>query len=686
MATKDFDYKSFAQNLASQAQEIIPQDLNEEQKQYVIDTLGNFSLVAGKALATDRDLNFNTEQSVYITQIIAEWTFHKAVDVIRSGIPRRYWDSVMQKIAYTIFEVAKQGFSQNLPQEQILDLVEHHVKKCYTDILEDLHKKNIITDEIEEKAQNQSNIDIMAREYQEKKRGKSKIFSDKDKIDLFACVYILSFCFLFKYLIVSNKYWLLIACLLISVGIFVKFKDILAKGVLDFIFSWIGLMLLLLAFITYASLKVNPSWHLFLMVSLIVVISIAYFLKNKWDIKKKEKELEDIKNQMQELINPERMYKRLGVDVICLEVSQGLLSIADPDKDGLLLPKIAAMRQRLTDGYGYIIPNIRILDSDKLEPNEYRINIRNNSTANGYVYPDRFMVIAQQWDSVKNEMPEDVIIGVDPAYRTQVYWINLETANQINEYINKRTEEIASESLEERILHLEDLDTPEKELEFVDPTDVIIKHLEEELFKNADEILTVTDIKKLITLVESQDPLMVKGLLEKIDYHAIREVLVNLLREKISIKDITLIFSRLTYFVQYTTEPDELSEKLRQVLSNQICKRNCDEDNVIWALDLSESITKELLKNLHPQIGLDKTSITLDEEYEHNLVENIATKLMNIHQEIGSQPILICDEKIRLGLYRLLVRYIPTIKVLSKQEVCDTAHVKLDIVDTVELV
>ena len=150
MATKDFDYKSFAQNLTSQAQKIIPQDLNEEQKQYVIDTLGNFSLVAGKALATDKDLNFNTEQSVYITQIIAEWTFHKTVDVIRSGIPRQYWDSVMQKIAYTVFEVTKEGLSKGLPQEQLLDAVEHHVKKCYAKIIDDLCKKNIITEDIKE--------------------------------------------------------------------------------------------------------------------------------------------------------------------------------------------------------------------------------------------------------------------------------------------------------------------------------------------------------------------------------------------------------------------------------------------------------------------------------------------------------------------------------------------------------
>ena len=129
MAAPDFDYESFAQNLASQAQILVPKEFDDNQKQYIINTLGNFSLLSGKALAEDPNLNFNAEQSVTITQIIAEWSFHKSVDLIRSGIPQQYWDTVMQKIAYTIFEIAKQTFSQGLPHDKILELIEHHFKK-----------------------------------------------------------------------------------------------------------------------------------------------------------------------------------------------------------------------------------------------------------------------------------------------------------------------------------------------------------------------------------------------------------------------------------------------------------------------------------------------------------------------------------------------------------------------------
>lgn len=163
MAAPDFDYENFAQNLAAQAQELVPQDFNDNQKQYVINTLGNFAMLSGQTLAQDPNLNFNTDQAITITQIIAEWSFHKSVDLIRSGIPQQYWDPVMQKIAYTIFEIAKQTFSQGLPHDKILELIEHHVKKAYTEAITELKDKGAIDEGLMEYAASQSNMDRIDR-------------------------------------------------------------------------------------------------------------------------------------------------------------------------------------------------------------------------------------------------------------------------------------------------------------------------------------------------------------------------------------------------------------------------------------------------------------------------------------------------------------------------------------------
>ena len=167
MAIEGFDYKGFAQNLAQQALELIPPDFNDAQKNYVANTLLNFSAVAGEALYNDTQFNFNLDQAIMITQIIAEWSFHKSVDLVRSGIPQQYWDPIMQKIAFTIFEIAKNAFSQNLPQDQCLQVIEHHVKKTYLECIEELKDKNLIDEGLMEQAASQSNIDAMAQQQSE---------------------------------------------------------------------------------------------------------------------------------------------------------------------------------------------------------------------------------------------------------------------------------------------------------------------------------------------------------------------------------------------------------------------------------------------------------------------------------------------------------------------------------------
>jgi len=167
MAIEGFDYNSFAQNLASQAAELVPQEFNNDQKAYITNTLLNFATLAGEALYNDTTLGFNAEQATMITQIIAEWAFHKSVDLIRSGIPQQFWDPVMQKIAFTIFEIAKQTFKQGLPQDQILQLIEHHVKKTYLDSIAELKEKGFIDEALMEQASHQSNIDNMMQQMQQ---------------------------------------------------------------------------------------------------------------------------------------------------------------------------------------------------------------------------------------------------------------------------------------------------------------------------------------------------------------------------------------------------------------------------------------------------------------------------------------------------------------------------------------
>ena len=387
----------------------------------------------------------------------------------------------------------------------------------------------------------------------------------------------------------------------------------------------------------------------FLMFSIGLAVAGFSVLINA-DVQSQLGQLENVRQNMQDLVNPNKMYERLGVDVLSLQVGAGLLVIADPDQEGQLLAKIAALRQRVTDELGYILPNIRIMDSSALEANEYMISIRGNTVATGYVYPGKYMVIADQWDAVKKSVPDDAIIAVDPTYQTQAYWVNSEDAQSASN------------------------------VTAVDATDVLVTHLQECVRKHVDEVMTKTDVLKLMELVRSQDPTLVNDLVPTIiSTSDLRKIFVNLIREKVSIKDIIFVFERLCDYARFSKEPDILSERLRAALGRQICLTNVQDDNVLYALTLSPEWEKILDDSCQrTELG---TMFLLNPMQVQDLIESTAMTLMRAHQNIGKQPVILCSPRIRLPLFQLLERHIPTIVVISYSELI--TDIKVEAVDTI---
>jgi flagellar biosynthesis protein FlhA len=406
---------------------------------------------------------------------------------------------------------------------------------------------------------------------------------------------------------------------------------------------------LFLLLIAVTSGYTGLPWLPFLVFAAILLFGGFSVLVSK-DVQSQIGQLENVKQNMQDLVNPNRMYERLGVDVLSLQVGAGLLVIADPEQEGQLLAKIAALRQRMTDELGYIIPNIRIMDSTALGDQEYLISIRGNTVAIGQVYPGRLMVIADQWESTGKNIPADAIIGTDPTYQTQAYWLKSADIN------------------------------PDDRITAIDPTDTVVTHLQECVRKYVDEVMTKTDVLKLMELVKSQDPTLVNDLVPAIiSTSDLRKIFVNLIREKVSIKDIIFIFERLCDYARFSKEPDILSERLRAALGRQICLVHTNDDKTLYAVTLSQEWEK-LLDDSCQRTELG-TMFLLNPMQVQELIESTASTLMRSHQQIGTQPVVLCSPRIRLPLYQLLERHIPTIVVISYSELI--TDIRVEAVDSI---
>lgn len=157
-----FDHKEFAKNLAAQAGQVVPADISPENKKFVVDIVYKFCFLSGDALIKDETIVLDGPQASLVTQFIGEWSFHKSIDLIRSNIDPELREGILQRVAFTVFEIAKQAVIKRMPQEQIIPLVEHHVNVCFKQALEDLKQKGQLDENVEQNALNQSNIDAMA--------------------------------------------------------------------------------------------------------------------------------------------------------------------------------------------------------------------------------------------------------------------------------------------------------------------------------------------------------------------------------------------------------------------------------------------------------------------------------------------------------------------------------------------
>ena len=680
--SNNFDYKEFATSMSEQALSMVPPDLTDEAGKYLVDTVKNFTYLSGEALVNDTIVSFTDDQYVLSTQIIAEWTFHKCVDLSRSSVDKKHWDSIMQKIAFAIFEITKQGMLKNIPQEQLLQAVEFHVVKAYKESLEELCERGEISDSVLEEAMELSNIDKMAAERDENAEisleEDAELIKDEPKIkQKKKSKKVYKFDFLKK---IFSK----IKNCLVSILDFIKTSLETIFGMILILCNTKTLLKISVVLVVYFAYKfyalkvyefVNQIHNISsltldtivsgsLLLGLLVILFKTYVQAINADVKAQLKELEETRQKMQDLVNPNKQFERLCVDVLCLQVGAGLLCIADPDQEGDLLAKTAALRQMLTDELGYIIPEIRIMDSSAIDVNEYVISVRGNKVASGFVYPDKCMVIVDEWENKGYAIPDNALCGIDPANDAQAYWIDKEDIEDKN-FITA-----------------------------VSPTDVIKTHLKKVVIKYVDSILTASDIGKYIVLSneaflrcnvdqvfnssesEVNQSFLIKSLLSRLQVEDIRKVFVYLIREEISIKDILFVLERLCDYSRYTNNPVVLAERLRSDLKRQICLGVSDENSILYAVTLTPEIEKFLEANIQISETGNNPFLLINPTQLQYLVETTAKCLLRSHQLIGRQPVILCSSLIRLHFRRLLETTYPQISVISYTEIASNVKVK----------
>ncbi len=376
----------------------------------------------------------------------------------------------------------------------------------------------------------------------------------------------------------------------------------------------------------------------------IVSAAIAYLMLTK---EKKDRETSQIPPPEEKTPSiQEQLESLLKVDPISLEIGYSLIPLVEGESS--LVERIRSLRKQIAMEKGYIVPSIHIRDNLMLKPNQYSILIKGVEIANAEIIPGKFLAIGAKIGQDIEGIPTK-----DPAFGVDALWIEEKDVSRA------------------QMLGFTVVDAPS----------VIVTHLREVLKNYGHELLGKQETQRLLDNLAKTHPKVVDDLVPNLlTLSQVQKVLQNLLRERVSIKDLQTILETLAEYAPVTKDPDILTEYVRQSLSRQITKSVQNSDGSISAILLEPSLERILIE------ALQTTPQGINFAPDPALMEKVIEKVKIYSEEAtikGYQPVLICSQAIRRFIKRAMERAIPSLPVLAPQELAPA--VKIYMIATVKL-
>ncbi|WP_342542763.1 flagellar biosynthesis protein FlhA [Paenisporosarcina sp. FSL H8-0542] len=347
-----------------------------------------------------------------------------------------------------------------------------------------------------------------------------------------------------------------------------------------------------------------------------------------------EKEASNEGQELEGLKSPESVVDLLHVDAIEFEFGYGLIPIADKNQGGDLLDRVIMIRRQCAIELGIVVPVIRIRDNIQLFPNQYVIKIKGNRVASGEIMLDHYLAMSP---GVDDESIEG-IATVEPAFGMPALWVNEEM---------KEEAEMAGYAI-------------------VDPPSVVSTHLTEVIKKHAHELIGRQEVKTLVENIRENSPAVIEELIPNLmAIGEVQKVLMKLLKEKVSIRNLLVILETLADYSPQTKDTDVLTEYVRQALSRQITLQYTNPNEALQVITAGASLEKKFAESVHrTEQG---SYLSIDPEASQIIFQKISEQVNQLQQS-GVQPILLTSPATRIYMRQFVEQFAPDLPVLSYNE------------------
>lgn len=341
---------------------------------------------------------------------------------------------------------------------------------------------------------------------------------------------------------------------------------------------------------------------------------------------------------------PENVMNLITVEPLEIEIGYGLIPLADESTGGDLLQRISSVRRQCAIEMGIVVQPIRIRDNLQLKTNEYVIKIRGTVIARSELMPNMFLCM----DPSNEEISMPGIKTLEPTFGIEALWINKDQREEA---------EI-------------------KGLTVVDPTTVMVTHLTETIKAHCYELLGRQETKLIIDSVKEKYNTVVEELIpDLMTIGEIQKVLQNLLREKVSIKDMVTILECLADNSRNTKDIELLTEYVRFSLGRNICNELVDENNAITVLTLSQEIDSIIGSNI--QKSMQGSFPAVNPEVTTEILNSIRDGLNRTYFP-NNIPVILVSPRIRPAFRKLIEMVFPNVAVLSLNEIPNDIEIRTE--------
>ncbi len=340
--------------------------------------------------------------------------------------------------------------------------------------------------------------------------------------------------------------------------------------------------------------------------------------------------------------SPEDVMRLLTVDPMEAEIGYAVIPLVDPAQGGDMLDRIGTIRKQMAMELGLIVPPIRIRDNIQIKPTEYILRVRGAEAGRGELLPDHYL--AMNTGSAEEEM-----VGIpttEPAFGLPAVWIAPEMREK-------------AESLGYTV---------------VDAPSVFATHLSEVIKRHGADLITRQEVQKLTDMVKEAAPAVVDEMLSVLSLGEIQKVLQNLVKEQIPIRDLVSIFESLADNGKISRSVDFLTERVRESLTRLITLKVQDEEGIVTVAALSPNWESKIKAAIEGDL-LQGWQFSLEPKEVQQLIGAVSRAAEEMTMQ-GHQPVLLVHPDVRLVVRRILEGSLPSLIVLSYNEISQSAQLK----------